>query len=246
MAQIDITTVRDVFVDESSQTKHRFLVLGGIICRAAETSALSARILEERLPELPGSELKWSKISPAKLPAYRRVVDVFFENRPAENPVHFHSIVVEMANRNDFVFNAGSREMGFNKEVYQLLMKFGRLYRDCSFHVYPDSRETKSSPDELRLILNRGLAAKGDRRDWPYRRLHFKKSHEVPILQLTDLLIGAIAFHLNGHRQAAGASAAKCDLSDYILERAGIRNVTRDTLISGRFTIWHRRLRRVP
>jgi hypothetical protein len=86
-------------------------------------------------------------------------------------------------------YNQGSREIGFNKEVYQLLLKCGRLYGG-NFHVYLDRRSTGAPTEELRLILNRGIRKRGDRRDWPYRRLHFRDSHEVEALQLADLLVG--------------------------------------------------------
>ncbi|HEX6101823.1 MAG TPA: DUF3800 domain-containing protein, partial [Alphaproteobacteria bacterium] len=89
----------------------------------------------------------------------------------------------------------------------------------------------------------------GDQRDWPFRRLHFRDSHEVPALQLTDLLVGSVAFRINGHHQISGASPPKVQLSEHILKRAGVSNPLSDTAIRGKFTIWHRRLRqerRVP
>lgn len=110
------------------------------------------------------------------------------------------------------------------------------------FHIYPDQRSTPQETDDLRLILNRGIRKNGDKRDWPYRRLHFRNSRNTSVLQLTDVLLGAFLFHRNGHRHVEGASPAKCELSDYILERAGIEHVDRDTAIAGKYTVWHRRL----
>lgn len=219
-------------------------MLGGIICCPDAQIDIEKWFWEARGSELPSGELKWTKVSPAKLAAYKRIVDIFWE-RPKIAPV-FHSAIVNMHLRNEHKYNGGSREIGFNKEIYQLLMKFGRVHRGYAYHVYPDERQTSSSTEELRLILNQGARKSQGRSDWPFRRVHFRPSHEEPMLQLTDLLIGALAFHLNGHRQAAGASHAKCELSDYILGRAGVKDAFRDTSIAGKFTIWHRQLRRVP
>src|SRR5687768_2892297 len=205
---------------------------------------LARRLQEARLPELPASELKWTKVSRGKLAAYQRTVDVFFHTTEAQ----FHAVVVDTTKLDHNRYNKGSRELGFNKEVYQLLMKCGRLY-DGNFHIYLDRRTTAEATEELRLILNRGIRKQGDQRDWPYRRLHFRESHEVPALQLTDLLVGAIAFRVNGHHQATEASPAKRWLSEHILSCAGVYNALGDTAIRGKFTIWHRRLRqerRVP
>lgn len=231
----------DVYVDETSQTQHRYLALGGLIVPTPQATLLTRDIAAARLPELPHGEMAWTKVSRAKLAAYKRVVDVFFEKANC-SCLDFHMVVVDTSRIRDAAFNGGSRENGFNKEIYQLLRKFGRLYKRALFYVYLDKRNTKSPTEELRLILNRGIAKAGDTRDWPYRRVHFRDSSGCHILQVVDILLGAVAFHMNGHRDAAGASPAKCELSDYVLSSARIRNPLHDTAVTGRFTIWHRRL----
>jgi len=149
---------------------------------------------------------------------------------------------VDTSKLKDKVFNSGSREIGFNKEVYQICHKFGRTHRDKLYHVYLDYRDTKSRPSDLRDIINRGIMRKQPNADWPYRRVHFRNSAECLSLQVVDIFIGAIAFKLNGHYAALGASQAKRELSDLVMSLAGVRDVTRDTSVRGRFTIWHRQL----
>jgi len=231
--------IAEVYIDESS-TSHRYLVLGAIIMLRDSADELIGLLRQARLPELPQGEMKWIKVSNGKLPAYIRFVDTFF--RQPRGVVDFHSIVVDTTKQQHAIFNEGSREIGFSKEIYQLALKCSRLYNTL-FHVYPDHRDTNQRPEELRLILNRGVRKKGDKRDWPYRRLQFRDSKATIFLQLTDVLSGALAFHLNGHRQAQGASPAKCALSDHILQSAGIRNVLHDTAVRGKFTVWHRQLK---
>lgn len=237
----DQDEISDVFIDESSQTKHRFLVLGGIIVPTPRTDSFAAELMAARLPELPKGEAKWGKVSRTKLGAYRRMVDFFFDHIVAAG-CHFHSLVVDTTKLDHGRFNDGNREIGFNKEVYQLATKFGRLYPGL-FHVYPDHRETSQKPEELRLILNRGMRKEGDQRDWPYRRCHFRKSDECLPLQLVDVFIGAVAYNLNHHHEALDASPAKIELMNHILCRGGITNPNYDTNRRGKFTIWHRRLR---
>lgn len=235
--------VTHVYVDETSQTKHRFLVLGCMIAWPEECVDIAQNIAVARLPELPAGELKWTKVSRRMLPAYKRVVDAYFKlSTPIYGP-HFHSLVVDTSKLKDGVYNDGSRELGFNKEVYQLLMKLRRLYPNTLYHVYPDHRSTPTTPEELRLVLNRGAKKLGDARDWPFRRVHWRKSDEEICIQVVDLMIGAIAFRLNGHHLAKDASPAKIELSQHILQRAHIVDVTRDTTTRGHFTIWHRQLR---
>jgi hypothetical protein len=203
-----------------------------------DITALNAAIMKARLPELPQDEAKWTKVSKKKLSAYKRVVDVLFSE-----DVHFHSLVVDTTRLDHKRFNSGSREIGFNKEIYQLAMKCARLYSAALFHLYPDSRETTQKPEDLRLMLNRGCRKGGDKRDWPFRRCQFRDSKTTLPLQLVDIIIGGLAYRLNGHDKKEKASPAKSDLASYILQRAKITDPFKDTARSADFTIWHRKLR---
>lgn len=239
----DPRLLHDIYIDESSQTKHRFLVLGGLILPEASAQEFEDRILQARLPELPRGELAWTKVSPAKLSAYSRVVEAALRWSPLTSRVEFHCLAVDTHKIRDHVFNKGSRDIGFNKEIYQLCQKFGRIRKDGLFHVYLDRRNTASTTQELRDILNHGARLKSPARDWPYRRVHFRDSHACQLLQVTDILLGAVAHRLNRHHEAPGASVAKRTLSEQVLTLGAVRDVTRDTSVRGRFTIWHRQLR---
>jgi Protein of unknown function (DUF3800) len=238
----DPAQLSDIYIDESSQTRHRFLVLGGIVVPTALVGAVNAEIVKCRFPELPFGEMKWTKVSRSKLEAYQRVVNAFFY-ADALKFCDFHSLVVDTHQLDHKRFNEGSREIGFNKEIYQLASKFARLYPDRLFHCYPDERPTNQLPGDLRDILNHGRRKSGDVRDWPFRRCHFRCSKQTLLLQLTDLLTGAIAYHINGHIDDPDASPAKRDLARFVLDRAGVRNPNCDTSVRGKFTIWHRQLR---
>jgi len=232
--------ILEIYVDESSQTKHRYLVLGAVVVESLRSDELSKLIMAARLPDLPAKEAKWVKVSRAKLAAYKRIVDVTFDN---PDLVHFHSLFVDTARQNHRKFNAGDKETGFNKEIYQLGMKIAtRLYSSKIFHLYPDRRNCVQQPDELCLILNRGCQKKNDKRDWPFRRSQFRESSETLPLQLADILTGAIAYQLNGHGNAADASPAKVELARYVMARANISDVSKGTPIIAKFSVWPRRL----
>jgi hypothetical protein len=236
----DPSEIVEVYIDESSQNDHRHLVIGAVVLELGDSPKLNQLILAARLPQLPDKEAKWTKVSTAKLGAYKRIADVVFDN---SNLIHFHCLFVDTTQINDRKFNSGSREIGFNKEVYQLALKVARLYKSGFFHLYPDRRETKQRPEDLRLMLNRGCRKVGDQRDWPFRRCQFRDSKKTLLLQLTDILVGAIAFQLNGHAKAPNASRAKRELSEYILKKAGIADLTKGTARAATFSVWPRKLR---
>jgi hypothetical protein len=240
----------DVYIDESSQTQHRYMLLGGLMVPSEINSDLNVALARARNPELPFGELGWTKVSTSKLDAYRRFIDVVLEER---FPVCFHTLIIDTHRIKDRAFNTGSREIGFNKEIYQLMVKCWRNMKDRRFHVYLDRRnvtktansdiDSQISLSKLRDIVNFGIHKERREADWPIRRVHYRDSHKCDIMQAADILLGAIGFHVNGHRVHPDASKAKSTLSDHILSRARIADVTRDTARWGRVTIWHRQMR---
>lgn len=232
---------RDIYIDESSQTASRYLLLGALTVPSGQASAAQGRLLQAMAPELRGGEMKWGKVSRAKLPAYLRLADCFFD-APEFASAHFHSIVVDTSRLDHHRFNGGSSEVGFNKEIYQLATKCARVYPAHFFYINLDYRDTPQRPEDLRTILNMGRRKARDQRDWPFRRCQFRDSKTTPLLWLSDIFSGSLAFHLNGHRGKPEASPARCALSDHVLRRARIRNPSIDTALSGKFTIWHRQL----
>jgi hypothetical protein len=70
--------ILEIYVDESSQNTHRYLVLGAVVVQLTNSKIINDLIAKARLPELPFNEIKWTKVSKAKLAAYTRVVDVLF------------------------------------------------------------------------------------------------------------------------------------------------------------------------
>jgi hypothetical protein len=238
----DPAFVREIYIDETSQTKHRYLLLGALSIPQLDKQDALRAITAARLPQLPHGEMKWGKVSPSKISAYQRIVGAFFEHTTFSNS-HFHCIVIDTSRLDDKKYNNSDREVGFNKEVYQLASKCARLYPRDFFHVYPDHRETPYPPEQLRLILNSGRRKAGDPRSWPFRRWQFQDSKSSLLLQLTDILLGAVAYQVNGHAQSSEASPTKLNFSKYILEKAKIRDAMADTPMAGKFTVWHRRLR---
>ena len=222
------------------------MLLGALVVPSLLTSRTEAVLKHSRLPELPSGEMAWTKVSNGKLQAYKRFIDTIFGPR---RPIQFHLLCVDTHRIKDKIFNGGSREAGFNKELYQLILKCWRLNRDQNFHVYLDRRKLPSTSDKavplskLRDIINLGIRKKSSGADWPVRRIQFRDGLDSQFIQAIDLVLGAVGYHLNGHRHAQGASAAKSELSDHVLSLAKVADPLKGTAAHGRFTIWHRQLR---
>jgi hypothetical protein len=118
--------IAEIYIDESSQNNHRYLVLGAVLVELTDTPQMIAKIMAARQPSLPYGEMKWTKVSRTKLDTYKRVIKTFFVENVADT-IHFHSLVVDTTRQDHTRFNSGSREIGFNKEVYQLCNKLSSV-----------------------------------------------------------------------------------------------------------------------
>jgi Protein of unknown function (DUF3800) len=138
-------------------------------------------------------------------------------------------------------YNEGDPELGFSKFLYTLLFKFARIYQtDYRFYVFLDERTTKHTPELLQTILN-ARARRQNVRDFdPYRTVEFVKSEKSRLIQLTDVITGAIAYDTNMHHLAPNAAAHKIEMVRHVAECVGVRRLALSTPVAGKgFDIWH-------
>ena len=166
-----------------------------------------------------GIEVKWTTVSPAKLAFYLAVIDWFFDD-PA---MRFRAFVVpdkSVLNHDQF---DQTHDDFYYKCWYQTIVPL--LSRKSVFDVYLDKKDTRSQAKavKLREVLNNKLL------DYDHsiiRRVQHVHSHEVPLFQLADLLLGAISYVHRG----LSTSAAKVALIRRIRERSGL-TLDRTTLL---------------
>lgn len=252
----------EVYIDETSQTGHRYLVLGGIIVPYHYSAQLEQDILEARKPRLttvvPGCdklrEIGWKNVGNGDFDDYKRVVDAYFGfpskyRMPAADNFNFVCSVVDTHVKGR-AYSGKRGKRGFDREIYFHCMSVARNHRDKLFHVYPDDRETDEPIERMRKILGYGLRKERPHHEWAFRRLKPRLSHEVQALQVSDLLIGAVAFKLNGHYDASGANEDRRRLCEYILQRGRAwrqldQTPWRDKGF-GQFQVWRRKHRAKP
>lgn len=215
-----MTALMHVYADESCKDDHRYLALGGTCLEDSFAVTALARLKAVREAHNTHGEVKWSKVSRAKLSFYKQFVDVFFDCSKHDE-MHFHSLYVDTRTINNAQFNYGDRDLGFNKLIYQLLLhKFGRKYAEHHhMHVYLDDRSTKHQPADLAPMLNRDLARHGLPSNG-FRRVRFQDSKSTDLLQLNDLLVGTVGFKMNRHDKRPECAPHKIELAQHILERA--------------------------
>ena len=237
-------SIYHIFCDESRQTNHRHMILGGLVIHQDQLDEFNATMTDFRHEINMHAELKWSKVSNGKIAEYRRFIDYFFALNNT-NIVHFHCITLDTNQINHKAYNAGNKETGFYKFFYQLLYNcFARNYlteqNDTKFIIHMDQRNTSYSLNDLKDILNNGIKKNmgiTQKRVLSVEAIDSKKSE---VLQIADIIIGSIGYQKNCYDMLAGANQAKIEIAKYIAKLAGIPNLIDNTKYGVvRFKIWN-------
>ncbi len=226
-----------MYVDESSQTGCTYMVLGALVIEQSASFQLDSRLEKFKHQWRLDHELKWGKVSRGMLGAYKGYVEVGLDVLRRDSP-GFYAIVVDCTKLDHNTYNGGSSETGFSKFVYQLLMKCARLFHErAALDCFLDDRTTRQTLHELRSILNNGASKNFSRR--PFRRVEYRDSKQSNLIQLVDLLTGAVAYQWNRKHLEPGASPARIALAESIARKVGLRCLHEATP-AGRdaFSIW--------
>jgi hypothetical protein len=191
-----------IYCDESCHLEHdgqRAMVLGGLTCSADLRQAIGRKIkILKKAHGIPDSrEIKWTQVSPSRLEFYLSLVDLFFD----QPDLGFRTVVIPDKARLAHDAYGQTHDDFYYKMWWQLLT---RLIDDQHrFRIYLDIKDTKSARKQAKLHE----VLRNTHYDFDSKRIlsvESVRSHDVPLLQLSDLLIGAVS-HL--HRGIDGSDA---------------------------------------
>lgn len=181
----------NIYCDESNHLEKdgvSTMVLGSIYSPAEKVKLANRRIKEikEKHKIKPSTEVKWKKVSLNKLPFYLDVIDYFFDN----DDLHFRAIVVNKDSLNHEKFNQTHDDF-YYKMYFELLSKI--LDPQNKYFIYLDIKDTRGGRKvkKLRDVLCNNMY---DFNGNIIQRIQQVRSDEVEVLQLADLLIGAMQF----------------------------------------------------
>ena len=193
------------------------MVLGAIWCPLKNTQEISFRLheIKERHGLNRDFEMKWTKVSPAKLRFYMDAVDYFFD----DDDLHFRALVVPDKSN----LPLSLRTSRYNDLYYKIHFDMLKVILNPNDHyrIYLDIKDTfgVDKAKKLKEVLLNDFS-----RDI-VERVQIVRSHEVAVMQLADLLIGAVAYANRG----ITTSAAKRALVARMEQRARYR-LTQSTL----------------
>lgn len=227
-----MTSIVNIYCDESCHLPRdgqAVMVLGAVSCPLEKTREIAVRLREIReRHNLPAPfEVKWSKVSPAKVDYYQDLIDYFFD----DDDLSFRGVVAHKVGLDHSRFNQ-THDDWYYKMMFQLLSRL--MVPGSSYRIYLDKKDTRSGAkvDKLHDVLSNNLL------DFNHRiveRVQIIESHAVMQMQLSDLLLGAVSYVNRG----LSGSAAKAQLVARIRERSSYA-LTRSTLLrEEKFNLFH-------
>lgn len=199
------------------------MLLGLLACPAERVAASHAalRALAAASGLEPHFEAKWTKLSPARLPHYLALLDWFFA--PEQEALAFRALVLPDKARLYAALPATARDHLYYRLYYQLLR--GAVEPENRHRIFLDTKDTRGREKvaKLRDLLQRD-AGDSLQTARAIQDLQLVRSHEIALLQLTDLFLGAIAYA----RRGSTSSPAKLAFVRALEARIGA-SLTADT-----------------
>jgi hypothetical protein len=238
--------MRHVFVDESCQNAHQFMILGALIMPGDLVAEAERHLANYLAQQGTLGEFKWTKVSRSKLDVYRGYISYYFDSLVPRGAT-FSALVVDSREIDHHAYNDGDPDLGFNKFLYQLLFhRVGRVHGlNERIVVDLDARNTTRDAGELNNVLNAATARYfGDQARRPFARVAHRDSKNSRLLQLADLLTGAVAWHKNDHDAQPGASESKIAMAAHIAGHIGLRRLGANSVrAETRLNVWNFQLR---
>lgn len=214
-----------IYCDESRHTSDvgdHFMVIGAISCPERLKRAVVRRIHNLRAIHGAQGEFGWKRLSPNKRGFYWALIDLF----ATEPELQFRCIVVD---RTQFV--SDDPELGFYKLYYQMLIHW--LSPGCTYRILLDQQQNREQGRfaTLRDVLRRKLSGRA--------RISFLEpadSTSLDLMQLTDLLIGAVGYERNGR----STSEVKVQFCQDLAAAIGVEAISQSTAPGEpKFNVFH-------
>jgi hypothetical protein len=199
-----VSDLFNIYCDESCHLQRDgipVMVLGALWCKQERAGAIARRIrdIKEKHDLKPEFEIKWTKVSPAKVDFYVDLVDYFFD----EDDLHFRCVIIPDKALLNHAAYGQDHDTWYYKMCFTLMEPL--IDPQSGYHVYLDIKDTRSEIKRAKLeqVLRNW---RHDAHGHIIRRVQQIRSHESDLMQMADLLLGAVCHHnrnLTGSRAKA-------------------------------------------
>lgn len=204
----------NIYCDESCHLLHDHrdhMLLGAIWCSQSKIADVSSRIIEikKRNGFDPKFEIKWTKVSASGKQVYEDIINYFFD----DDDLHFRVLVADKT-RLDHERYHQTHDDWYYKMYFLLLNAI--VAPDSCYSVYLDIKDTLGS-SKIRKLSEVLSNSKFDFDRNIFQRFQVIRSHESTLLQLCDLIMGAVSYQSRG----LDSNAGKNSLVELVKKRSG-------------------------
>lgn len=215
----------NIYCDESCHLLNdgnKIMAVGAVWCPTIRKKEIFERIKEIKLkhglkPKFnknnqfhkPAFEVKWTKVSKTKIEFYKELIDFFFD----DDDLHFRILIVPDKTQLNHNSNEQTHDQFYYKMYFNMLKVI--LNPINGHNIFIDIKDTKSA-EKVRNLHDVLSNNHYDYSKQIIKKIQQIRSHEVELIQLADLLIGAVAYV---HRNLS-ESKAKLELIEKIKHRS--------------------------
>ena len=209
----------NVYCDETCHLEHdrsNAMVLGAVWCPQSKLREINERIrqIKRRNNVSETMELKWTKISPAKNDLYKDLVNYFFD----DDDLHFRGVIIHDKSKLYHAKYNKTHDAWYYKMYFDMLkVIFSPVDH---YEIYIDIKDSNSAKKvkKLREVCCNSVY---DFSQKLIQRLQLIRSDEVQIMQVVDIIIGAIGYENRIFPEGFVKSEAKQEIVALIKKRSG-------------------------
>ena len=182
----------NIYCDESchlESNNSKYMLIGAVYCPKYKVKKINEYIkhLKENYNISNKIELKWNKVDKKTEKLYLDIINYFFNN----DDLKFRVIVIDKTKLNHKKYNQTENDF-YHKAYYDMLKYI--IIPGNSYNIYPDIKDTNSYYYH-QVMLNYLRIKFEDNNKKTIKKVQPIKSYEAPILQINDILIGALSYY---------------------------------------------------
>ena len=215
--------IYNVYSDESCHLErdgHSCMVVGAVWCSSYQAAghARTIRAIKAKHHLSPKFEIKWTKVSESKIDFYLDLLEAFF----GEKDLHFRGLLVPDKSQLDHTAFEQTHDEWYYKMYFDMLKVI--ISPTARYRVYIDIKDTWGGQrvDHLHKVISNSMY---DFSREIVERVQIVRSDEFELMQLSDLLIGAVSYAARDLKTNRG----KLRMVEFIRKQTGY-SLTRSTL----------------
>lgn len=182
----------NIYCDESchlASNNSKYMLIGAVYCPKFKVKKVNEYInhLKNNYNLSNKIELKWNKVDKKTEKLYLDIINYFFNN----DDLKFRVIVIDKTKLNHKKYNQTENDF-YHKAYYEMLKYI--IIPGNSYNIYPDIKDTHSYYYH-QITLNYLRIKMSDTNKKTIKKIQLIKSYEAPILQINDILIGALSYY---------------------------------------------------